>query len=208
MTLLARSNKRPALWEARRRSRSHTRDRKPENCRVPALEKDTTESDPLQTATRCFVASVGMEILLPLFGALRITNCWFSPSPIELRTQRPGRDDQALDFAGTFVNLRDAGVAVGAFNRVFAAVAVAAMDLHGFVRDTGGHFAGEKFCHGGVHAEPRAGVLLPGGLADQQASSVNLRGHVGQHELNCLKLSDGMTEGEAFFRIFQGGLQG
>src|SRR5437879_13487160 len=58
--------------------------------------------------------------------------------------QDPGRNDQTLDFAGPFVDFGDARIAVVALYRVFAAVAVAAVDLNRFVRDARGHFAGKQ----------------------------------------------------------------
>jgi hypothetical protein len=54
--------------------------------------------------------------------------------------QDPG-DDEALDFARAFVDFGDAGVVVVALGEVFAGVAVAGVDLDGFVGDAGGHFA-------------------------------------------------------------------
>ena len=125
-----------------------------------------------------------------------------------LGTKDPGGDDQALDFAGALVDFGDAGVAVVAFDGIFAAVAVAAMDLDGFVGDARGHFAGEKFGYGGVHAEAGAGILFPGGFADQEARGVEFGGHIGEHELDGLELGDGMAEGEAFFRVFLRGFEG
>src|SRR6266849_5764772 len=81
-----------------------------------------------------------------------------------LRLQNPGRDNQALDFAGAFVDFGDAGVAVVALDGILAAVAIAAVNLDGFVRDARGHFAGKEFGDGSVHGETGAGVLLPRGL--------------------------------------------
>src|SRR6266853_4770363 len=43
-----------------------------------------------------------------------------------LRLQNPGGNDEALDFAGAFVDFGDAGVAIIALDGIFAAVAVAA----------------------------------------------------------------------------------
>ena len=125
-----------------------------------------------------------------------------------LGLEEPGRDDQALDFGGAFVDFGDAGVAVVALDRIFAGVAVAAVDLDGFVGDARGHFAGEEFGDGGVHAEARAGILLPGGFADEHAGGVEFGGHVGEHELNGLELRNGMAEGEALLRVFGGGFKG
>ena len=75
------------------------------------------------------------------------------------------------------------------------------MDLDGFVRDARGHFAGEKFGDGGVHAEARASVLFPRGLANEQTGGVNLRGHIREHELNGLELGNRVAESHAFLRI-------
>ena len=125
-----------------------------------------------------------------------------------LRLQEPGGDDEALDFAGAFVDFGDAGVAVVALDGIFAGVAVAAVDLDGFVGDAGGHFAGEEFGDGGVHGEARAGVLLPSGFADEEAGGVDFGGHVGEHELNGLELRDGMAEGVALLGVGAGGFEG
>ena len=76
------------------------------------------------------------------------------------------------------------------------------MDLDGFVGDAGGHFAGEEFGDGSVHAEAGAGVLLPGGFADEEARGVEFGGHVGEHELNGLELRDRVAEGEALLGVF------
>jgi hypothetical protein len=57
--------------------------------------------------------------------------------------QHPPRDHQPLDFAGAFVNFRDARIAVRSLDRVFAAVAVAAVNLDGLVRHARGHLARE-----------------------------------------------------------------
>src|SRR5579859_3340423 len=74
-----------------------------------------------------------------------------------LRLQNPGGDDEALDFGGAFVDFGDSGVAVVALDGIFAAVAVAAVDLDGFVGDARGHFADEEF--GDVAFEPCGSFL-------------------------------------------------
>src|SRR6266478_4802160 len=63
-------------------------------------------------------------------------------------------DDHALDFAGAFVNGDDAGVAVHALDIGLTRITDAAMNLHGFVDDTIGHFAGVKFCLRSSRAHP------------------------------------------------------
>src|ERR1700676_2349729 len=119
----------------------------------------------------------------------------------------PGGDDQALNLAGAFVYLGDARIAVHAFDGIFAAVAIAAVNLHRFVGGARGHFGCEKLGDGSFHGETRTTVLLPGGLAHQEAGGINFRGHIGQHELNGLKVGNGMAKSRALPRVFQGVLE-
>src|ERR1700679_2269950 len=70
----------------------------------------------------------------------------FSPgitlvTPLSIRFQDPGGDDQALNLAGALVDFGDAGVAIIAFDGIFAAVTVAAVNLNRLVCDARGHFA-------------------------------------------------------------------
>src|SRR5580704_11089980 len=115
--------------------------------------------------------------------------------------QDPSGDDQALDLAGAFVNFGDARIAVGAFDWVFAAVAVAAMNLNRFMRDARGHLAGKKFRDGRFHRKTCTGILFPGRTEDEQASRFDFRGHIREHELNGLKIGDGMAEGLALLCV-------
>src|SRR5579864_3110127 len=59
--------------------------------------------------------------------------------------QQVSSDDEALNFAGAFVNRENAGVAIHALDVAFARIAHAAMNLHGLVGDAIGHLGGEKF---------------------------------------------------------------
>src|SRR6267378_1458011 len=120
-----------------------------------------------------------------------------------LRLQNPRRDDQTLDFTGAFIDLGDARVAVVALDGILAAVAVAAVNLNGFVRDARGHLAGKQFGDGGVHRESRSRILLPRCLAYEQARGVDFSGHVGEHELNGLELRNRLAKGHALLRIVQ-----
>ncbi len=74
------------------------------------------------------------------------------------------------------------------------------MNLNGFVRDPSSHFAGEKLRDGGIHAKASAGILLPRGFTNEQASCVDLGGHIGKHELDRLELRDRMAESHALLR--------
>src|SRR5208337_2862044 len=112
-------------------------------------------------------------------------------------------DDGALDFAGTFVDGDDAGVAVHALDFGFAGVALAAVDLHGFVDDAIDHFAGVEFGAGGGGRRGSKGsrgsggkaVLLEGGVVEEGAGGFDFGVHVGEHELDGLEFGDGFVEG-------------
>src|SRR5215472_4416067 len=122
-------------------------------------------------------------------------------------SQDPGGNDQTLDFARPFVDFGDARVAVVALYRILAAVAVAAVNLNGFVRDARGHFARKQFGDSGVHAEACTSVLFPCGFAVEHAGCVNFRAHVRQHELNRLKPRNGLAERQALAGILQRGFE-
>src|SRR5215813_815939 len=99
------------------------------------------------------------------------------PEAAEKKKQRllegPRSDHQPLNFTGAFVNFRDSGVTVGALDGIFAAVAVSAVNLNGFVRYARGHFTGEQLGHSGVLAEASSAVLLPRCLANQQTRGID-----------------------------------
>ena len=48
----------------------------------------------------------------------------------------------------------------------------------------------------------------PGGVIDEHARGGDLRGHVGQLELNGLEFADGLAELLAFLGVFRGGVAG
>jgi len=118
-----------------------------------------------------------------------------------LTLQNPRGDHQPLDLARPFINFRDARVSVCPLDGIFSAVAVAAVDLNGPVRDSRRHLARKKLRDGCLHAEPCSRVLFPSGLAYQEARRVDLRAHIRQHELNRLKLRNGVAERHALLRI-------
>ena len=70
---------------------------------------------------------------------------------------------------------------------------------------------GEKLRDGRFHGKSCAGVLFPRRFAHQKTRGVNFRGHVREHELNGLKIGDGMAEGLALLRVgkrrFKGSLR-
>src|ERR1700719_4429843 len=67
--------------------------------------------------------------------------------------EHPGGDDQTLNLAGTLVYLGDARTTVHAFDGIFAAVAIAVVNLHRFVGDSCGHCGREKLGDVSFHSE-------------------------------------------------------
>src|SRR5437879_51488 len=134
---------------------------------------------------------------------IELLNCRPSTSIVSIRLQHPRRNHQPLNLACALVDFGDAGVAVHPLDRIFATVAVPAVDLDGLVGDARGHLRGEQLGNGRFHAEARADVLLPSGFAREQACGVNFRGHICEHELDGLEIGDGMAEGHTLLRIFQ-----
>jgi len=100
---------------------------------------------------------------------------------IGLRLQNPRSDHQSLNLARPLVDFRDARVAIRSLDGIFAAVAVAAVDLNGLMRDSGRHLARKKLRDGRLHAEPHSRVLFPSGLAYEEARRLDLRAHISQH---------------------------
>src|SRR5690348_10116697 len=79
--------------------------------------------------------------------------------------QQPTRDNHPLNFARAFVNFRNSRITIRALNRIFPAVAVAAMNLDSLVRHASSHFAGKKFRRRRLHRHARPGVEFPRGSA-------------------------------------------
>src|SRR5687768_4779666 len=72
-------------------------------------------------------------------------------------------DDKPLDLAGALVDLGDARVAVVALDAELGGVAVAAVDLEGFVRDARTHLGGQELGHRALGGVLDAFVLHGGG---------------------------------------------
>jgi hypothetical protein len=85
-------------------------------------------------------------------------------------------DQDLLHLGGAFVDLADAHVAVDALDREVADVAVAAEDLDGRRAHALGHLAGEELGHRRFLQAGAAGVLQAGGVPDQLARGLDLRG--------------------------------
>lgn len=121
-----------------------------------------------------------------------------------LARQQVASDDGALDFAGAFVDGDDAGIAVHAFHVGFAGIALAAVDLDGFVDNAVDHFAGVEFGAGSGGTHAGSGVFEERGIVGEDAGGFKFGVHIGEHPLDGLKFADTFAEGFATAGVFGG----
>jgi hypothetical protein len=81
------------------------------------------------------------------------------------------------------------------------------VDLHAFVADAAGGFAGVELGHGGFHRDLLPGVFDASRAHRQQPCGVELRGHVRELELDRLELADGLAELPALLRVLRRGIE-
>src|SRR5664279_2718161 len=137
-------------------------------------------------------------------------NSFIAPSLLHRKrfsAQEASCDDHALHFGGAFIELRDLGIAIGPLDRVALRVSISTVDLDCPVSNARGGLGGEQLRHGCCGAVRQTMVLVPGCPVDQQASGVDLSGHVGDHPLNRLQRGNGLTELNAFLGVCQGRIE-
>src|SRR6266853_4133377 len=111
-------------------------------------------------------------------------------------------NDHALNFAGTFADGAEFGVAIEFLYRVVLDETVASENLHRFVCDAHADFAGIELRHAGFFREARAFLIgKPRRVIHEMAGGFDLGGHVSKLELNGLKFADGLAKLFALFRI-------
>src|ERR1700739_2218601 len=98
------------------------------------------------------VGRMPLRTRLRLSGALSAGGTLMSPlgtgfftAPRLPCAQQVSSDDQALNFAGAFVDREDARVAVHALDVTFTRIAHAAMNLHSLIGDAIGRLGGKEF---------------------------------------------------------------
>src|SRR5215217_7165860 len=116
-------------------------------------------------------------------------------------------DHHALDLGGALADQQQRGVAVEPLDLVLLRVAVAAVDAEGLLHDLLARLRREQLRHAGLEVGALPGVLHTRGLQREQPGGLDLRGHVGELELDRLVLSDRLSEGLALLRVTQGELE-
>src|SRR4051794_5227391 len=112
-------------------------------------------------------------------------------------------DDHALDLRRALADQQQRRVAVQALDLVLLGVAVAAVDAERVLHDLLAGLRGEQLRHAGLEVRALAGVLQARGLAGEEASGLDLRGHVRELELDRLVLRDRLAERLALLRVAQ-----
>src|SRR4051794_27475114 len=116
-------------------------------------------------------------------------------------------DHHALDLGSALADQEQRRVAVEPLDLVFLRVAVAAVDAERLLHDLLAGLGGEQLRHAGLEVGALTGVLHPGRLQRQQASRLDLGGHVRELELNRLMLRDRPPEGLPLLRVAESELQ-
>src|SRR5882762_7504230 len=126
---------------------------------------------------------------------------------LSLAEELPG-NDQLLNFAGAFANSAELDVAIKLFGGVIFDEAVTAVNLHAFVGDADGDFAGKKLGHAGFAREARIVLISkPRGMINEQPRRFHLRGHIRQLELNSLEFADSLAELLALLGVANRGIE-
>ena len=102
------------------------------------------------------------DIILPLSGGVRLV-C-FSLRLLLTRIEAQGaRNNFAHDLRGTGVNAGNASVGIHAADWILVHVAIAAVQLYAFVRNSRFQLAAIQFCLGRIFRRQLAVVVFPGG---------------------------------------------
>src|SRR5581483_7996533 len=105
--------------------------------------------------------------------------------------QRFARNDNAHDLVRAFENLMHARIAHETLERMVLEITVTAEDLLRLDADSKPRVGREALGHGGKRGGVMSrGVELRGGKTDHQARGDQLRQHVGEFELQRLKLGE------------------
>src|SRR3954470_2148608 len=117
-------------------------------------------------------------------------------------------DDHALDLARPLAYEQQRRVAVDALDLVLLGVAVAAVDAQRLLGAEAAGLAREQLGHAGLEVRALAGVLQARGLDRQHPRGLELRGHVGELELDHLVLGDRLAERLALLGVADRQLEG
>src|SRR6476469_6612809 len=108
----------------------------------------------------------------------------------KLFLQQLARDHHALDFAGALANGAQLDIAIELLDRIVFDEPVAAVDLHGFIADSDGHFGREQLRHRGLFCDPLAGIFHGACLKYELARRFDGSRNIRELVLDGLKFGD------------------
>src|SRR5215472_15140615 len=111
------------------------------------------------------------------------------------------RDDLLHDLGGARGDGPQPHVAEEALDGELAHVAVAAVELHGLVRDAVGHLGGEELGHGHLGDAVRPLRVEGGRAVEEAARGLDLRSHVRHAMAQRLLLAERAVEGVALAQV-------
>src|SRR5216117_1568721 len=118
------------------------------------------------------------------------------------------RDDDTLDFAGAFIDLRDLCIPEKFLDGEISHVSIPAEELNRLRRDPHRRFGCEQLRHAGVERDVFAGILARRRPVRQRPRRLDARRHIGELELHRLEIGDPFLELLALSAILDGKLQG
>src|SRR6266481_1293711 len=104
------------------------------------------------------------------------------------------RDDDTLDFAGAFIDLRDLCIPEKFLDGKISHVSIPAKELNRLRRDPHRRFGREQLRHAGVERDVFARILARRGPMRQRPRRLDTRRHVGELELHRLEVGDPFLE--------------
>src|SRR6266550_9571884 len=107
-------------------------------------------------------------------------------------------DDDALDFAGAFIDLGDLCIPEEFLDGEIPHVTIPPEELNRLRRDPHSRLGREQLRHSGVQRDVFTGILAHGRAVRQCPRRLDARGHIGELELHPLEVADRLLELLAF----------
>src|ERR1700752_1180598 len=131
-------------------------------------------------------------------------SCFFVPFLWLHLSQHFTRDDDSLNLGGPFSDRAQLRVAPVLLGWIVFRVTIPAVDLDRFFANMNAHFGCKELGHRRFFRRLLALILHPRSAIHQKSRSVDLRCHVCQLELDCLKLGDWFSKLLTLFCITHG----
>src|SRR4051794_20850359 len=166
----------------------------------PRSSSSKTSLSPASAGTSCWKSTMAFSTWALVSGEVTAISDLVA-------LQELASDDHALDLRGALADQQQRRVAVEPLDLVLLGVAIAAVDPEGVLDDLFAGLGREQLRHAGLEVRALARVLHAGRLEGEQPRGLDLRGHVGELELDRLVLGDRLAERLALLAVAQTELQ-